>query len=511
MLTNKKQNFLNIVSNLFALIIQFAINFFVVPKIVNNLGTEAVGYVNLSNDIVGYFSIVTVVFNSVAGRFISIEINNNHYSKASEYLNSVILANAVICSAIAIFGAFFIPNIDSVLNISAYYLNEVKITFMLTWITSIVSIMASVFTIGTFATNKLNINAVRNIVSYLVRITIIIALFAFLPLKVYFLPIATLASTVFLAVANINITKKYLPELKINLKLARKNSIKEIAASGIWMSFTSLSNILMRNIDTLLANVLFNQTMMGNLSTARTVPNAVTTIINSIGTVFTPTFVSLYAQNKHQDLVNEAKNSIRINGLIIIVPVSGFIAFSRPFYNLWLPNVDKETLSLIIFLSTITIIQAYFNSTTMALAQLSVVVNKLKMPVLISFGVGVLNLIIELLLAKFTDIGIAILVVPSTIIMCLRYVIFNSWYAAKIINTKSKYFYKTILRTLLPIPLLLAFFYFVSTMLTLNSWVKLISAAVVCGIIGYAVSAVIIIPKKEIKNILSKIKNKIKA
>lgn len=186
MRTNKKQNFLNIISNLFALVIQFAINFFVVPKIVNNLGTEAVGYVNLSNDIVGYFSIVTVVFNSVAGRFISIEINNNNYSKASEYLNSVILANGIICSAIALFGAFFIPNIDSVLNISANYLNEVKITFLLTWITSIVSIMASVFTIGTFATNKLDINAVRNIISYLVRITIIIALFSFLPLKVYF-------------------------------------------------------------------------------------------------------------------------------------------------------------------------------------------------------------------------------------------------------------------------------------------------------------------------------------
>ena len=163
MKVSKKQNFVNIISNILALIVQFAINFFVVPKIIKNLGTEAIGYVNLSTDIVSYFSIITIIFNSVAGRFITLEINNDNYKKASEYINSVLMANAVICSAIALFGAIFIPFVDRFLNISPNYLGEVKITFIITWFSSIISIMTSVFTVGTFAKNKLNVNAYRNI------------------------------------------------------------------------------------------------------------------------------------------------------------------------------------------------------------------------------------------------------------------------------------------------------------------------------------------------------------
>lgn len=511
MKSNKKQNLLNIISNLFALVIQFAINFFVVPRIIKNLGTEAVGYVNLSTDIISYFSVITVIFNSVSGRFIAIEINKNNYKKASEYINSVILANCFISAAIALVGAFFIPNIDKVLNVSQAYLAEVKITFLITWISSILSIMMSVFTVGTFATNRLDVNAVRNIISYLIRIAAIILLFTVFPLKVYFMPVATLLSTIFLCFSNYNLTRKYLPEVELNIKNARKSAIKEIVSSGIWMSFTSLSNILMRNIDTLISNLLFGEAMMGNLSTSRTIPNAITTIINSIGTVFTPTFVRLYSQNKHDDLIEEAKNSIRVNGLIMIVPISGFIAFSNSFYHLWLKDLDSKTIELIIFLSTVTIIQAYFNSTTMALAQLSVVVNKLKLPVFVSFGIGVVNIVLEIALAKMTNIGITVLVIPSTILMVSRYFFFNSWYAAKILNTKAKAFYLTLIRTLLPIPVLLALFSLVQKTFTIDSWLKLLVAGAVCGVVGYIITFIIAVPKSYKKSIISAAINKIKS
>ncbi len=507
---SKKQNFVNLIANIFALIVQFAINFFVVPKIIKNLGTEAVGYVNLSTDIVSYFSIITIIFNSVAGRFITLEINKDNYKKASEYINSVLMANTVICAAIALFGAFFIPFIDRFLNITPSYLAEVKITFLITWITSIVSIMTSVFTVGTFASNKLNINAYRNIASYLVRIAVIIILFGFFPLKVYFLPVATLASTAFLGVANYNLTHRFLPELKIDLRLSRKESVKEIASAGIWMSFISLSGILMRNVDTVLANKLFDQQAMGFLSTSRTIPNAITAIVNTLGTIFTPTFIALYSKNRHRELVEEAKTSIRVNGLVLLVPVAGFIAFSKPFYTLWLSGVDEKTIDLIVVLSSITVVQAFFNAQTISLSQLSVVVNKLKLPVFVSFGIGIINVIVEIVLAKTTNLGVIILVVPSTVLICLRYILFNTWYAAKIIDAKFGDFFKTLLRTTLPIIPLLAGFYFVSTHIVINSWLKLIVAACVCGAVGYAAAALIVFPMKEIKSILSKVIKKIK-
>lgn len=507
---SKKQNFLNLTSNLLALIIQFSINFLIIPKIISNFGTEAVGYVNISTDITSYFSVFTIVFNSVAGRFISIEINKGNSQKATEYLNSVIAANAVLSAIIALAGIIFIPNAERFLNITPQYVNEVKLTFLITWISFIISVMTSVFTVGTYVKNKLDVNAVRNIISYLLRVVAIVILFTCLPMKIYFMPFATLISTIFLAFANFSLTKKYLPELKLGLKYAKLQSIKEIASSGIWMSFISLSNILIRGLDNVIANLMFDQVAMGNLSTSRTIPNAITTIINTVGTIFTPTFVYYYSQNKINDIVEQAKKSIRINGLILLVPVSGVIGFAQPFYSLWLKDTDPATVKTIILLSSITVVQAYFNSSTSALSQLSVVTNKLKLPVFVSFGAGILNIIAVLIVAKTTNLGVLTLSLTSTVIMSCRYIFFNSWYAAKVLNTKSKYFYKTLLKTLSPIPLLLAFYFFVANRVVLNSWLKLIVVCGICGIIGYIISGLIILPKQDIKDIFNKIRSKIK-
>lgn len=509
-MSSKKQNVLNIISNLFALVVQFGINFFVVPRIVGDFGTEAVGYVNISFDIVSYFSVFTVVFNSVAGRFISLEINRGNIKKADDYFNSVILANMILSAVVSLVGIIFIPNIDRFIKVSSIYLKDVKITFLITWLTFIVNMMTSVFTVGTYVKNKLDANALRNIISYLIRLAAIVILFAFLPVKIYFLPVATFISTVFLGFANYSLTKKFLPELKINIKHATKNSVKEIASSGIWMSFSSLSNILLRGLDNLIANLLFNQVAMGNLSTSRTIPNAVTTIINTLGTMFTPTFVALYSKNKIQDIVEEAKNSIRINGLIMLVPVSGFIAFADPFYHLWLAGTEEKTIRLIIMLSSITIVQAYFNSSTAALAQLSVVTNKLKLPVFVSLGIGVMNLLAVFILAKTTNIGVLILSVSSTVLMCARYILFNSWYAGKVLNVSPAGFYKTLLRTLAPAPILLLCFFTISAHVTMNSWFKLLAVCAICGVAGYLLSALIILPKKEIKILFKRIKKKIR-
>lgn len=509
-MNEKKQNFLNIASNVLALVVQFAINFLVIPKIINRFGTEAVGYVNTSFDIVSYFNVFTVIFNSVAGRFISIEINKSNMKKATEYLNSVIVANSAIAALMVFAGAVFIPNVGAILKVTPQYLDEVKLTFLVTWISSLVALLSSVFTVGTYVKNRLDLNAIRNIISYILRAIAIVLLFTCLPMKIYFIPLATLISTVFLAITNYSLTRKLIPDIKLNLKYAKWKSIKEIGASGIWMSITSLSGILTRGLDNFLANILFDQHAMGNLATSRTIPNAITVIINTIGTLFTPTFVYYYSKGKTSDIIEQAKKSIKVNGILLLVPVSGFIAFATPFYSLWLKTSDAQTIKTVVLLSSLTVIQAYFNSSTAALAQLSVVTNKLKLPVFVSLGAGVLNIIAVLIVAKTTNLGVITLAVTSTIIMSARYVFFNSWYAAKVLNTNSKQFYKTLLRTLLPIPLLLGSYFLISTHLVLNSWAKLICVCAVCGVFGYALSAVIIFPIKDLKSLLKALISKIK-
>lgn len=510
MKSNSKQNFLNITSNLISLVIQFAINFVIVPKIIKTLGTEAIGYINVSIDIVGYFGIISIIFNSVAGRYIAIEINQGNFKKANEYFNSVILANTIISSIIALSGFAIIPNINRIINVTDSYITEVKITFLITWISSIINLMTSVLTIGTYAKNRLDANAIRNIISNTLKLACLIILFSFFSIKVYFQPIATLVAAIFLAFSNLKLTKKYTPELKFNLKNATKKSTLEIASSGIWLSLTSISALLMRGLDNVLANWMFDQVAMGDLSTARTIPNAITNIINTISALFTPSFVMHYSKNDNKSLIKEAKNSIIISGLIIMVPVAGFIAFSNPFYHLWLPTSSDETIKLIVALSTITVVQAFFNSATAALPSLFIVVDKLKLTVIVDVLTGVGNILLVFLLAKTTSLGVIILTITNTAMMMVRYVLFRPWYSAKVIGASAKEFYFTLIRTLLPIPILLVLFSFINSMVHIDSWLKLGLVCVPCGIIGYLIAFVIAVPRNSKSAIISQIKNKFK-
>ena len=76
---------INMIANIVAFVVQFGINFLLTPYIVHTLGSEAYGFVQLSNNIISWVGILTVALNSMSGRFICIEINRQNTKKAKEY------------------------------------------------------------------------------------------------------------------------------------------------------------------------------------------------------------------------------------------------------------------------------------------------------------------------------------------------------------------------------------------------------------------------------------------
>ena len=194
--------------------------------------------------------------------------------------------------------------------------------------------------------------------------------------------------------------------------------------------------------------------------------------------------------------------------LILFVPISGFIVFSYDFYALWQNSLTKEELYIVTALSILTVIQAYFNSTTATMAQISVVTNQLKFPVFISLGCGIVSIIIELLLLKFTNMGLYAIAISPTIVLIIRYVVFNSMYAAWCLKQPKGLFFMTSIKTWIAIPILIGFMVLVRKMLPINSWMGLVVDAVICGVVGY-LFMVLCYGKDELKMFVRKIKSRI--
>ena len=345
---------------------------------------------------------------------------------------------------------------------------DVKLTFALVFASYIVTLVTQVFTTSTFVTNRTDIQGIRNIIQHIVRFACVVLFLNFISVRIYWVSMAALIAATVVAVMNVGLTKKLTPELKINIKYAKVSYAKELA---------------------------------------RTMPNTVTSIINTIAPLFTPVFIAFFAKNQILGLVENVKQTIEKMAIIMFVPITGFIVFSFDFYSLWQKSLTKEEIFLVTMLSTITVIQAYFNSVTATMAQISVVVNKLVLPVCVSVGCGVLSILIDFALLLFTDIGLYAIVISPTIVMVLRYVIFNSIYAAYCLKQKKTCFLPRVIRTWLSVPLLLGTMFLVRFLRPADSWMWLAVDVLLCAVIGYAEMAVLF-DRKKIKKILCKIKKK---
>lgn len=505
--TGNKQTTKNLLLNIIAFGVQFVISFYISPKIVSSVGAAAYGFIGLANDFVTYASIVATVFNSVAARFIANSFYKKDFEQANKYFNSLIVANIVISGVLGLAGMLLVPNLDKVLVVPAEIVFDVKLTFALIFLSYIISLITAVFTTSTFVSNRTDIQGVRNIIQYIVRFAFIIVFLNFVAVHIYWIAAATLIATVVVAILNVKLTKKLTPELSIDLKYARKDSAFELAKAGCWMALTNISVILIRGLDLTVANLMVGDYEMGLLSISRTMPNNITAIIGTLAPIFTPVFIMYYSKNDMQGLVRAVKKSIKTMALILFVPVSGFIVFSYDFYALWQRSLSHQELMIVTLLSVYTVIQAYFNATTATMAQLSVVANKLKLPVFVSLGCGILSIGVELLLLKTTDLGLYAIVIPTTIIMILRYVLFNSIYAAWCLEQPKKIFFADAIKTWLTIPVLIAIMWGIRTLLPIDSWFDLIVDATICAVVGYLLM-LILFGRDEVRTVINKIKGK---
>lgn len=505
--TGNKQTYKNIILNMMAFGVQFFISFFVSPQVVGKVGSTAYGFIGLTNDFVSYATIITSVFNSVAARFISNAFYKNDYDDANSYYNSLIVANICIAGGLGVIGAVFVPNIARCLVIPEALIVDVQITFALVFLSYIITVITLAFTTATFMTNRTDLEGVRNIISQFIRLAIVVIFLNFFTIKIYWVAFASLVSGISLSLMNVGLTKKLTPELHIDLKQADVKYAMALAASGGWMAFTQISNLLTRGLDLVITNVKIGNYEMGLLSIARTMPNQITSILGTLTPIFTPVFILYYSQKKENELICNVKESIKTMACIMFVPIMGYIVYSKDFYTLWQKSLSSDEIKIITILSTITVIQAFFNASTGTMAQLSLVTNKLKLPVFVSFGCGLLNVAVIFILLKVTNLGVYAVVLSSTVIMILRYVFFNSAYAAYVLNKPKIEFMGTAISVWLCMPVILILMVMVKRFFPVNSWTSLFMSATIAALLGYTLM-LFIYRRDKLKKTFGKVRRK---
>lgn len=489
----KKQVVKTMILSIFVYIVTYCINFFITPFVSAALpGTY--GYVKLANDFISYVSLVTISLNSMSGRFISLEYNNGNIEKANKYYSSVLFANIAIVAICLLPLSFFVLFLERFIDVADNVLFDVKLLFVFTFASFLLSIVFSVNSLATFVKNRLDYTYYVEFFGCIIRLVLLILLFSLFPSNVFYIGLTGFVVTIFTVISNQIIKNKILPEFTLKKEYIKLKLVVELVASGIWNTIQKLGQILLDGLDIIISNIFINSAAMNDLSFAKTMPSIIAALLNKIASVFAPNYTILYAKGKMTDLRNEVKQSMLILSIFISIPVGIIMAMGNEFYMLWLPN---ENTNLIYKLSTLSCI-IYIVSTPMnAVYNLFTITNKVKILALITVGSGLISTLAVFLLLKFTNIGIYAIVCCSVVIGIIRNFCFVAPYAAKMLNFKWWIFFPEMAKSAVSVIIVGVISLLVKSILSVETWTTFFIAIVIVGLLSLSLNILILLNKSQ--------------
>lgn len=505
---NKKRLTINMIGQICSFLFNLGIGFFITPYIIKHLGEEMYGFVGLANNFTNYITLFTVALSSMLSRYVTIAYVKKDYDEASGYFSTAVITQSVIAIILIGVSVVFINNMEYVINISQDNVPDVKILWLLIFISFAVNIPFGSFSVGTYASNRLEILSIINIMAQSVRTIVLIVVFLFFTPHVWFVGLATVLSSIVTIVASYITKNKLLPEVKLRFKYFDKKYIFNLLIVGFWNSLNRLQQILCDGLDLLIANLFISPADMGLLSVAKMIPTQTTALAGTISNSFEPSLTMVYGKNDKKQFIDGIIFAMKLSGWICSIPVLGFICFGNDFYSLWLPDLSLDELYKTQILSVLVVLPQIISVYAYPFFSINTIMCKLKVPVIISLISGILNVIIVLIMVNITDFGIYAVAGVSSILWVLRIYTFYPIYVAHNLKLKYRILYKPLLSGLLNSIVIGGVFIFIAKLTECSSWISFIITCISAAALGYIIGFIVLFEKKEKKQILKNLKNK---
>lgn len=496
-MNKSKELSINLIASIVAFVINIGISFLLTPYITKNIGVEAYGFVSLGSQFINYASLMTIALNSMASRFITIEIHRESWERANKYFNSVLLSNLIVSTFIFIPSILFVFFLDKFIEIPSTIMLDVKVLFAFLFLNYLISIIVSSFGVSTFATNKIYLKSLRDIESKILKALLLILLFMCLKPAVAFVGFSSIMVTLYLAFFDFYYLKKFLPRIKINKEYFDFKVVIELISSGIWNSFSKLSGILSSGLDLLITNLYIGATAMGSLAVSKTIPTVILSFFGVLGSVFAPQLTINFAKDNIDQMKRELIKAIKIMGVFSSIPMVFLFAYGEIFYSLWVP---MENALLLQRLSIIGSLALVFSLPLESLWNIFTIINKVKTVSFFLFINSVLSLMITFGLLTFTnDINMKLFIVAgvSTAFSIVRSLTFLPLYGAKCLELPSRTFYPPIILNTLQFIITLLFALMIKNVFIVKTWLSLILVGVLLSIVSFLFSFTIILNKND--------------
>lgn len=494
----KKIFYSNAIWAIFAVLLNSAINFFVVPYVSESIGVEAYGFVTLANTLVTYIDVISIALNSFAGRFIAIEYHRGNIDKSRQYYSSIFWADIILVMSFSFICVIAISNLQYIINISEYLINDVKLLFTIVFIRYMLVILRNAFDVATFICNRLDLTEKFRAASSCVQVGTLILLCMNNTPHVWYIGFSTFMAAFFMFIFQFIYSKKLIPELELKLKWCSLKCIKDFLTAGIWNAINNAGNLLNNGLDLLITNKMLSELLMGIASVSKTLGSLCYTLVLAVSNSFRPAQLKSYSMGNIETLTYQLKNSMRITGGICAIIIAGFYTCGKDFLSLWLPGQDIYT---IYWVSMIVLFSDVMIGVVNPLYYVFTLTKRLKLPCIVTLVSGFANVTGMYLLIKYTKTGIYS-VVLTTMVLNFIHFIDTPIYSAHCLKISLRTFYTPIIKHFLNCLVNIFVMNEINKLFHYtNSWCLLLCKITLFGTIGLILSFFMTTSFAEKKNI----------
>jgi membrane protein EpsK len=472
----------NLVSNVGKLVLTMLVGVWYIPFLVRQLGPAAYGMVPLASMITSYMALITFGLEAAMCRSLAISLERKDDERANQAFNAAFWANVVLAGVLAVPATIAILNVEHLVRIPAGYEAATRWLFIGTVAAFLLNQLKTPFAITCFVLNRLDLQNVFIVAETLTRVGLVTVLFLILAPRVEFVGIGIFVGTVVSTVGAIWFWKKLTPNLRVRLRDFDWPMLKSLCGTGGWAIINQIGMMLYVNIDLVLANRLFGPAEGGRYAAVVALPVMLRTLNVAVGEIFAPTMYRMYARGEFQALEDYLNQAIKFVGLVMALCIGLICGFSRPLLTLWL-GPDIGELAPLLFLMAASLCLAL---SMYPLFAVPFAANRIKVPGLVTLGVGVLNIALVVLLAKVVGWGLYGIAAAGAISLSLRQVVFTPLYAAAVLKRRSTSFYRQVVPIIVATSATIGLCQLISWKWELASWldVAMASAAVSMVFVG---------------------------
>ncbi len=501
----KKRLTINLIANLLSYGVSIAVSFYLTPFLVGHLGKEVFGFYGLATDVVNYVKIISIALNSLAAKYITVELVRGHKDKAERYYSSIFISNIALSLLLAPVLTVIVIWIQSFFQVSDKYVGDVRILFALVFSTMILNLITSVFGCATYATNRIDLRAYTELGKAALRASLYLLIFTVLRPSIVYVGIVALALESYNSFVQIVLKRRLVPDLHIRRRSFDGRLVISTLRVGVWNSLNHLGDLLLSSVDRIAANTMLGEAAGGDMSIVKTMPSLLSGVITAINGVFMPRIATRYAENDTGALVKEVRMAQRIMGVFSTAIVMILMIYGREFFTLWVPGNDAD---LLMKLSALDVSRMMLIGVVWPVSNLNIMMDRIKIPSLLVIGSGVANLGGMYLLIRFTGIGIYAIPLTTLILTILFYGIFIPVYPCKELGLSRGTFFGPVAEMLVSAGLIAAVIIPLKRLFVIKSWTAFILYGGISGVIALGICLVVFVKPKKIGAALRKVKHK---